>query len=240
MAKMYSHGEGVPVDEGKAEMLRNLAALQVFKKGDLTPGELRPANESVRDLSARLAYLEGDGNASKGGAPDIGKFLESIDLKGIVSAPKTGEEADSSSPGVSIEIPHEASPGTEPAPAAESPTTPPPAQSSAGRTMPEKQVEIAQDSRRSEQVSLGRIRDAASAGDPMAMQLLSEAYAKGFYGLTVSTAQATAWNEKFKEAYRLGTSPVEIDSLEKVPWVQVWSSVGAGLALMLLGVWLWR
>src|ERR1700688_4350054 len=47
MAKMYSRGDGVPQDVGKAELLRNLAAFQIYKKKDLAPGVVRPDNETL-------------------------------------------------------------------------------------------------------------------------------------------------------------------------------------------------
>ena len=72
----------------------------------------------------------------------------------------------------------------------------------------------------------------------MAMELLSAAYARGFYGLVVNKAQATQWAAKAKEA-RLQRSPAAAEPFEKVPLEHVWKIMSLGVVLIGVGVWRW-
>src|ERR1019366_2831205 len=51
MAKMYANGDGVPEDMSKAELLRNLAAFQIYKNDNYAPGVVRPANATLAEIA---------------------------------------------------------------------------------------------------------------------------------------------------------------------------------------------
>jgi len=249
MAKMYANGNGVPEDADKAELLRNLAAFAIYKKGDLTPGELRPANETLVSISKRLDYYVGAGEGKQAPVGDLSQVLESLDIRGIAGlqkmASESGETPEQASPGaaeplpgVNVALPGELiqgapdvsqgtseparAPAVIPSPAAPPAPTMPPAESSRG----------------SDQISLSIIREAADNGDPTAMGLLSAAYAHGFYGLPSSSMQAGRWADKAQEARRR-RARVSRDASQKIPSVQVGLILGIGIILLGGGVWLW-
>jgi hypothetical protein len=72
------------------------------------------------------------------------------------------------------------------------------------------------------------------------MELLSAAFAHGFYGLTESTTQAMLWTMKAKEARQRHLLGRDKDPLERVPLAQLWMISGVGLIFVGAGIWLWR
>jgi TPR repeat protein len=230
MARMYANGQGVPEDGGKAELLRNLAAYQIYKNKNFTPGEMRPANETLKTISDRLDYYVEAGEHKESPPQNLSQLMESLGDNNTSDLQKTDDNSGSAQPEIPIEIPHEQ---PESVPEAAPVSVPPPLEN------PAEKMAISGDSRRSEQITLGIVRQAAEGGDPMAMELLSAAYAKGFYGLTPNPDQSRQWLIKAREArHRLRISD-ETDSLEKVPLNQVWKVFAIGAVLIAIGVWRW-
>jgi TPR repeat protein len=210
MARMYANGQGVEEDMGKAELLRNLAAFQIYKKHPLPPGVVRPANATLKSIADRLDYYVDPEKAEKGGpVRDLSEILESLNAK---------PEADQAPP---------AGP-PEPLPIPEPPQKPTPAQEGTP-------VEP-RDYRRADQISLGLIRQAAEEGDASAMELLASAYTQGFYGLSPNAVQSARWAEHAKEA-RLKLPPLlRVEPMEQVPWVPLTLILSGGVAFVGLGV----
>jgi TPR repeat protein len=211
MAKMYANGSGLPEDPEKADLLRNLAAFQIFKKNNLAPGELQPGTDTLAAISKRLDYYVGAGEGKKEPIQNLNQVLDSINIHGIQDLQKLSEEETPSAAAAP-----EAAPASEPFPA----------------------VSIPADSRASSQISLGIIRQAADSGDPAAMDLLSAAYSHGFYGLASNASQAAAWTEKAANARHRGL-PAAREPSPTVPVVQVSMIIGGGLVLIGAGVWFW-
>ncbi len=239
LAKMYANGQGVPEDHGKAELLRNLAAYQIYSKGNLKPGEIRPANATLKSVSDRLDYYVGAQEGHEGKAPDLAGILDS--LKSInpgEEQPVSGDPG-TAMPNIEIDIPREvaekagASPDM-PVSVAERQVSSVPGNRPNTRTVPQ-----SGDSRRSEQITLGIVRQAAEQGDPQAMMLLSAAYVEGFYGVRPNATLARQWREKAQSAHGADAASSEEDALDKIPHRQLWTMIGVGLLFVLTGVSLW-
>jgi TPR repeat protein len=242
MAKMYANGQGVKEDEGKAELLRNLAAAKIYSR-PLPPGVVRPANATLKAVQDRLDYYA-DGNAAGKAPPvqDLSQLLMTLDLKSIRQLANTDFENSSSPSQTPAEPAQEASQGesnlSPPEAAPEQPQKTPAEASSAPAPITES-VELA-GARGSQHISLSILRQSAMDNDPLAMQLLSVAYAKGYYGLPVNSKQAALWRQKARDARGnsnvASSEPVEPD--ESLPIGQLTAVVAAGLLLVGSGVWL--
>jgi len=219
MAKMYSNGDGVPVNIGKADLLRNLAAIQVYKKQNITPGERDPMGDSLASISKRLDYYVGATEGKEAPVKDLSEILQTLDIHGggDSQTPASDQEEGSPEPAESVHAPA-AAPESSESPAPDMP----PAGSSRG----------------SDHISLGILRQAAESGDPTAMGFLSAAYAHGFYGLAASPAQAGLWAEKAQKA-RQGRVPAHDDPRQNIPSLQVALILGTGISLFGAGAWLW-
>jgi TPR repeat protein len=236
MAKMYANGDGVEPDMGKAELLRNLAALQIFKNKDYAPGVLRPANETLASISERLDYYVEAGEGKKAPIHDLSEVMRSLGISGLADLEKTSDP-EAMPADVQIPLPpgnvQEEESGL-PVPAGN--VHPPSASPS---MLPQESFPSA-DSRHSDQISLSIVRNAAEEGDPMAMEFLSAAYAHGFYGLTENTTQAMLWTVQAKNARQRRLLGRHKDPLEEVPLAQLWAISGVGLIFVGAGIWLWR
>ncbi len=241
MSKMYAHGDGVPEDMQKSELLRNLASFQIYKKKDYAPGSVRSDNATLTAISKRLDYYVDAGDAKQAPVQDPTKILEAFDAKGIVDLQKAGSNFEDGP--VSIDLPKEpyARPDEKREPEAE--VSVPDAPLAPLSQLPRSDrpdISVTGNSRRSDQISLTLIQQAAAKGDPMAMELLSAAYQKGFYSVKISSVQAILWATNAKAARQNQPTATDEDPDEQRPMIQVWGLVGLGVALMGVGLWRWR
>jgi len=235
MAKMYANGQGVEEDMGKAELLRNLAAIKVYSHPH-APGMLRPANETLKAVSDRLDFLTSSDQVK--GPKDLSQLLASLDLNslkqlGVANSEDPSEAAPpqgSESEAVQIPIePPETPSSAAPSPETATPETSPMASEPAPLNL--------QGVRGTDQISLTMLRRAAEKGDPFAMKLLGAAYAKGFYGLTPNPVQAALWRQK---AINVPDAPRDEEDTDRMPSGSVMAMIGSGILLLGLGVWrLW-
>jgi len=239
MARMYANGEGVQADPGKADLLRNLAAFQIFKKKNLTPGELRRPSDTLSNISDRLDYYVGATDRKEQPAQSLTQVLDSLDVHSLMELQKSSydpEQAPAENPPSESGHPPdvnvdraEITPQSVPEPAT------PQKDESVPAPIP---TPVPADSRASDQISLGYIRQAAEGGDSKAMGLLSAAYKHGFYGLTPSTTEAVMWKKRSREALHHPGSSLRDDPLQQVPLEQLWFIIAGGVSLIGTGLWL--
>jgi TPR repeat protein len=216
LAKMYSYGQGVKFDGGKAELLRNLAMLRLTARGVAQHGSVEgdpfmkaldttlrdPDNGAVNETLQQLAALDPN-------------QLEKMTDQMQNDLPNTLEQEGP------VSVPVLTSAGVSPALAAAPPLA----------------VKIPANTRRANGISLGLLRRSADQGDRFAMKLLASAYTHGYYGLTPDPHQALKW---LRRAAQAGMKANPENSDEDAPsdfWMQLGPALGVGGLLVALGIW---
>jgi TPR repeat protein len=230
MAKMYTNGDGVPFDMEKSEYLRNAATIEIFKKKNLTPGEVNPLGGTLANIAKRLDYYENGSEGKSESVKDLSDVLKSVDARNMADLQGHTPDQD----GEPAEHPVADSGGAPPDTTVEVPQT----LGEKSSIPPSSTMAISDSSRGSDQISLSILHQSAEAGDPMAMEFLSAAYAHGFYRVKPSPVLAKRWADKAKKA-RQRKVPDHRDASTNNPIVQVRWILGIGFSLMGIGAWLW-
>jgi TPR repeat protein len=249
MAKMYANGEGVPVDIGKSEYLRNSATLAIFKKRNITPGEMNPMGTSLASISKRLDYYMDASEGKEAPVKDLSEIVQSLGVGSMAELqsrdPDSGENTSdqsaaatgATSPDINVDLPSEITKESSEVAAEirDSVRSPAPTDDSSDLpvAMPPKES-----SRGNDQITLSILRQSAENGDPMAMEFLSAAYAHGFYGLKPNKERYSFWAAQARKVQQ--RAPLQEDSQKKIPVLQLGLVLVIGMGLIGGGIWLWR
>jgi hypothetical protein len=235
MSKMYTRGLGVKQDTGKAELLKSLAALRLASRGFSTD-----QRKLASTLAKGLIALPEDPDAQPGEQDVATRALTTLnpaDLDKLAlelqkSLPESLDGGELPSTGLS-------SGGIFPTPeSTPAPTPATPVKTASPREAPKESPHVIPvDAHKVNGLSLGFLLRSADQGDPLAMQLLSRAYAEGFYGLPVNADKASHWAKRAVEAHALRRTHEEIDVEDRFPWARLIMVCVIGLFLIGLGIW---